>query len=462
MLARISIYQKLVDYLLLWKRRVEVDSAVFYILLAKVWGIPSAVVTMLLLARCLSPDDQGYYYTFGSILGLSIFFELGFFLVILNVTSNEYSQLTIGEDKRLFGNTESLSRLVSLGRLCFKWYAVAGILFILSVVPAGYIFFSQKVYANVVWQIPWFCVVVLSGLNFLASPFLTILEGCNQVAAINRVRLYQGVCGSLILWGVLLLDGKLWSLVISGGVSLLFNCYVIFVKYKPFFEAFLMPPSGARINWRTEVWPMQWRISLSGLVNYFVFSLFNPLMFHYFGPVVAGQMGMTRSVVGAVQGVGMAWVSAKTPLYGILVGKKDYSALDRLWFKVSLISVIVVTIGAAFSWSFIVALNQFGAHLAGRFLDPISTGLFLLTVPMTLVSQSQAAYLRAHVQEPIVFMSVSLCLLSGVLVWQFGKRFGPIGAAAANLAVWTLVLIWMTHIWRSCRREWHKEGANAT
>jgi len=41
---------------------------------------------------------------------------------------------------------------------------------------------------------------------------------------------------------------------------------------KPFFA----PPVGKVIRWRTEVWPLQWRLALGGVFSYFAYFLFSP------------------------------------------------------------------------------------------------------------------------------------------------------------------------------------------
>ena len=83
-------------------------------------------------------------------------------------------------------------------------------------------------------------------------------------------------------------------------------------------------------------------------------------------------------------------------------------------------------------------------------------GLFLIAVTLMQISQSQTAYLRAHKREPIAVTSVTDSLLTGILVWLTGSRFGPIGAVISYIAVMPLVVIWETYIWLQCPTIWHK------
>lgn len=434
----------------------EVDRAVFFALLTRAWQVAAAPVTILLIAHHFTPEVQGFYYTFASLLALQSFVELGFYIVIINVASHEWSRLRINQCGLIEGDQDALSRLVSLGRLIFKWYAAASIFFIIIVSIVGYIFFSQSSYSGVQWQGPWLSVVALTGLLLWTLPFNSLLEGCNQVAAINLFRFIQVIFGSLMLWLALSLNWGLWAAVAMASARLMCDMYLLLVHYRRFFRPFFNCPAGARMSWKTEIWPMQWRLGLSGMVNYFAFSLFNPVMFYYHGAAVAGRMGMTWQIVGALITVGMAWVTTKVPRFGILIAQKDYKTLDRFWLRTSLISLSVVSAGALVLWIIVYGLNMFHFTLAQRLLSPLPAGVFLLSCILMQISQCQTAYLRAHKQEPIVVMSVTSSLLIGLLVWLLGSRFGAIGAAWGYLGVMGVGVIWETKIWFRCRAEWHR------
>lgn len=434
----------------------EVDRAVFFALLTRAWQVAAGAVTILFIAHFFSPEVQGFFYTFASLLALQSFVELGFYIVIINVASHEWSRLKINPSGYVVGDSDSLSRLISLGRLIFRWYAAASVIFIIGVSIVGYIFFSQSSYPGVQWQGPWLTVVVLTGLLLWTLPFNSLLEGCNQVTTINLFRFIQALIGSIMLWLTLALHWGLWAAVAMAGARLTCDLYLLLIHYRRFFEPFFKYPTGLRISWKTEIWPMQWRLGLSGIVNYFVFSLFNPVMFHYHGAAVAGRMGMTWQIVGALQAVGMAWVTTKVPRFGMLIAQKDYKTLDRFWIRTSLVSISVVCSGAVVLWFLLYGLNMFHFTLAQRLLSPLPAGVFLLSCILMQISQCQTAYLRAHKQEPIVVMSVTSSLLIGLLVWLLGSRFGAIGAAWGYLGVMGVGVIWETKIWVRCRAEWHR------
>jgi O-antigen/teichoic acid export membrane protein len=437
----------------LWQR-AEVDRAVVFVLLTRGWQLLTGPITLLLVAQYFTPEVQGFYYTFASLLALQSFVELGFHLVIINVTSHEWAFLGLDETGRLTGDQGARSRLISLGRLIFKWYAVASLVFIIAVSLIGYLFFAQTPHPGINWQVPWLALVLLTGLLLWTLPFNSLLEGCNQVAKVNQFRFIQVVLGILALWLTIILGGGLWAAVAMAAVKLLSDLYLLLIQYRRFFEPFFKLPLSSGMHWQTEIWPMQWRLALSGMVNYFAYSLFNPVMFYYYSPAVAGQMGMTWQLTQVLQQIALAWVYTKAPRFGILIAHRDYAELDRFWLRVSLVSLAIISAGAMVIWLLVYGLNFFQISLAQRLLPPLPTGLFLLAAVFFQVAQCQTAYLRAHKQEPIMVMSVVTSLMIGLLVWLLGSRFGPLGAAAGYLSTVLLIVIWETVIWVRCRAAW--------
>ena len=272
-----------------------------FTLFTKAWQAAAGAVSLLLIAQFFAPETQGFYYTFSSLLALQAFVELGLYVVIVNLTSHEWSKLSIDSAGRVIGDWVALSRLASLTRFIAKWYTGVSFLYILGVGVAGHVFFSQSKATDVVWQGPWWTVVALAAVQLWLMPILSVLEGCNQVVALNRFRLVQTILEASTMWLLLAAGAGLW--VAAGAQAIKVAATLLFVagRYGRFFSSLLAGQGRERVQWRLEIWPMQWRLALQGLVNYFMFSLFTPVMFHYHGPEVAGRMGMTLQIVGVVQ-----------------------------------------------------------------------------------------------------------------------------------------------------------------
>jgi O-antigen/teichoic acid export membrane protein len=290
---------------------------------------------------------------------------------------------------------------------------------------------------------------------FWALPFNALLEGCNQVAAVNYFRLTQTVASSLALWLALAAGLGLWAAVAAAAVSVVRDMYLLLVRYRGFFARFLHPPEDEHIRWRTDIWPMQWRLAVSGLFGYFAFSLFNPVLFHYHGPVLAGQMGMTLALATALQGIATAWIQPRIPRFGMLIARKEYAELDALFFRTSAVALAIFACSATLLWAGVAWVHAAGHPFGSRILPPLATAMLFITTALVQVSVCLSVYLRAHKREPLVLLSVFFGASVGTLVWAFGSRYGGTGATCGYLVAVTLSVTWQVQIWRRCRAEWH-------
>lgn len=433
---------------------IMVDRAVLFSILAKIWGLGTGPVTALLIAWHFTPEVQGYYYTFGNILALQVFVELGLGVVLVQFTSHEWSRLRFDPAGRIVGDEEALSRLISIARVGSKWYQAGGVLVALGLSLGGYLFFSASPSHGVSWFWAWLCLCGLAGLNICLVPVWSLLEGCNQVSQLYTFRFVQSLCYTLTIWMVIRSGGGLWTAPVALLVSL--SCAAIFLwtRYRPFLTTLLLShPSGPRISWSRDLLPMQWRIALSWASGYFVFSIFTPVLFWYHGPVVAGQMGMTWSLVNAMQ-IAVSWLAPRVPQFGILVAQRKYDELDRLLWR---LTYIIVTIGvtAGFSiWLFVYVLYDYGFHLATRLLPPLPTALFLMAQLLMIFSMPFSVYMRAHKTEPIVHLSVIGGVLNGISAFTLGKYYGANGMALGYLLISVMIIPLVLLIWRRRRAEW--------
>lgn len=430
------------------------DQAVVYTLLSKGMQSISGVVTLLLIATQFSPEIQGYYYTFSSLLALQSFVELGLYVVIVSRASHEWGKLRIDEVGNVIGDPSSISRLASLVRFIAKWYAVVSTIFVLGAGYLGYIFLDQTP-SNISWRTQWWTVVSFAAVQLWLMPILSLLEGCNQVVALNRFRFMQAMLEAIVVWVLITAGVGLWVAVGSLAVKVAAILLFLAIKYYQFFQSLFSHPKLQKISWRDEIWPMQWRIGAQGLVNYFALSLYTPVMFHYHGAKIAGQMGMTLQVIGVIQALGIAWIQTKVPQFGMLISTRKYSQLDKVWWQASKRTLFFTFAGSIVFFGLMQILNNYGVGLVSRMVDALPMILFLVAFALAQIPNCQVAYLRAHAREPFLLVGTVGGLLIGGLVYVLGSRFGPTGAAAGYLVVICLFTIpFSTFIWFRRRAEW--------
>jgi len=440
-------------------RRMEIDRAVLYAILARTWGFAAGPVSALLIAANFTPTTQGFYYTFGSMLALQTFAELGIGFAITQFASHEWANLRIGENRPIQGDLNSLSRLRSLAQIAFKWYSIAAVIVIVGLSIGGYILFSQSPTQNVSWKLPWISLCALTGINLFAIAVWSLLEGCNQVVNVYFYRFFQGLLGNLAAWSAILLGADLWTASIMTLVGLIYAWLFLRRNYWEFFKSLLLiKAQGPRLSWLTNILPFQWRIALSWVSGFFAFSLFTPVLFHYHGPVIAGQMGMTWSLYGTLTSVGSAWVSPRVPQFGMMVAQKRYAEMDQLFWRLTIIVTCITILVAMAIWLLVCGLNYYDSFLARRLLPPLPTALFLITAIIHTASIPMSTYLRAHKKEPLLFLSVFLGCLVGLSTWLLGKHYAAFGMAVGYLVIYAMIFPMIVFVWQRCRRGWHNSN----
>ncbi len=361
-------------------KRLELDATTSAAMAARIWQTCAGPLTMLLMVFCFTDQERGLYWAFLSTLGIQVFAELGFQWVILNVASHEWSQLAIDREGRPIGNERALARLASLSRLVLVWYATASIILVPLIWSIGYHIYSQK--ANVdQWLAPWTVLSLLSGMLLTVSACVSVLEGCNQVAAIQRVRLGQVISGNFVVWFLMLQGAGLWVAVAATGVQLVWELCLVGIVYRRFWKELLKIPliSQNRISWRTEIWPLQWNIAIQSISHYFAYQAIVLVMFHR-STVLGGQMGMTWQILNASLMIAATWLQVRAPYWGTLVAKREFTELDKRFRRVAIISsaVLIIVLGL-FSLT-VIAANalpmEFAQKIADGFLPSLSVAIF--------------------------------------------------------------------------------------
>jgi O-antigen/teichoic acid export membrane protein len=418
-------------------------------------------VTAILIATSFSPEIQGYYYTFSTLLALQIFLQLGLGTVVSQFASHEWAKLGLNESGMIAGDRESLSRLSSIAGIAFKWYWITGILVFIGVGMGGYFFFSTSpANPGITWILPWFFLCLMEGVSICLVPIWSLLEGCNQVSRLYTFRFFQGFVTSITIWICMICGAKLWTAGISVIVYVISSLFFLRHHYWNYIKTLLFSEkTEPRIDWRVDMLPMQWRIALSWMSGYFIFSLFVPVLFKYHGPLLAGQMGMTWSLVAVLGAVSSAWLSPKAPVFGMLIAQGDYGELDRQFWKTTKIVICISAIMAFMIWLAVVAVNNFDIKVVHKFshrlLPPLPTGLFLAAQLLYITSTPFATYLRAHKKEPLMVFSLIYAVLVGASTFLLGRYYSVVGMALGYLVVNVLLMPSVYFIWKRCRIEWH-------
>jgi hypothetical protein len=441
------------------KNIVGIDRAIGFTVLARGWSVLSGALTVVLIARFLSPPEQGYYYTFASLVSLQVVFELGFSFVILQLAAHESSELRIHATGEITGNEVAHSRLASILQKAIRWYSAAAVLMAAVLLAVGLHFFSTHGQSSgpVAWKLPWLCLVIAAIFTFQMDPVFSFLEGCGFVAQVARMRLTQAIAGTTLAWLTLTLHHGLFApaAVVTGQAV---AGFAFLVSKRRLLLPLLRRSTGDHVvGWRTEIWPFQWPIAVSFFCSYAIGQLFNPVLFAYRGPVEAGRMGMSLTMANALGTVAFAWINTKASPFGSMIARRDFVTLDRVFYRALLQSGSLL-LGADISLLVaLVLIEQRFPHLALRILPIPVFALLIVTIFLNHLLFSEAIYLRAHKREPFLVLSILTASLVAVSTFMTGRLWGATGVTIGFFITGVFSLAGGTYIFLTRRRMWHRQ-----
>lgn len=437
-----------------------VNKSIVYTIGARVIQAIGGVFILYFVAKYLSVVEQGYYYTFGSILALQVFFELGLSGVLSQYAAHEVAHLSWKEGA-FEGSDYHIKRLSSLLRFSFKWFSAMAIILFVALLICGFLFFGVYTVVNshVGWKYPWVLLVFTSSLNLLVTPVLSYFEGLGKILEVARLRFFQQFFSIICVWSVLTMGGGLFATGVATLTTFVIALFWLlserqYILLKSIWRKF---DSSTIIDWKTEILPYQWKIALSWISGYLSFQIFNPVLFAVEGSVIAGKMGMTLAVLSGVTSLALSWINTKIPYLSSLIALKKYDILNSIFSRtlkqgcfICLFALIVFIGGLKI-------LNIFDVNWGIRFLS------FDLVILLSLVTFSNiivfflAVYLRCFKKEPYLYMSLVMGISTTLSTVFLGHWCGIYGIVVGYFCLSLFMYLpWSIVVFINKKNEWCK------
>lgn len=436
-----------------------IDKAIFYSIGLRAWQLFTGPLTLFFIAKYFTPAQQGFYYTFGSILTMQMFFEMGLSFVIIQFTSHEFAGLRWKKMGAVSG--QNITRFKALLAKSFFWYAVISILFFLIIAPWGNYFFGLKAHdLSFEWRTPWNLLVLLTTLNLLLTPLLAIIEGSGRVQEIYRLRFTQNIFGTALAWLIIVSGGGLYNALAVAFTNAAISFFWLYTRNKALlriassWRTFKKLKTSTSFSWSTEVWPMQWRIAISWVASYFIYQISVPIIFYYHGSTMAGQLGMTLTITSMITVMGQAWLNAKTPIFGRLVATQNWPELDQLFYKIVFQSTAFILLTCLGLIAFTFVFRNF--IIVHRLLSLSQITLLAASAIFNHLINCFGQYLRSHKREPFMVPAIISAFLFGSTGWYFGKQYSINGLIITFLL---LNILWgfpaAIFLWLKAKKDWH-------
>jgi O-antigen/teichoic acid export membrane protein len=442
-----------------WNRVIEINQQhrdLFFTLLNQLWRLISGPVMLLLIPLFLSPEQQGYWYLFGSLSALSIFADLGFSNIILQFSAHEFAYLHFLDNGLLAGEEINLQRLGSFFRFVIKWISsICAVVFPVIYIIGIVFFIRDKIL--LVYLLPWSLYAVGSLINFFNNSILSFIEGLNRIESIQKVRFGVAIIHTVVIAMALASGCNIYALALGTLLSTSSIFISIFGRFRKLLVQLLNVSRGFKYSWKKEILPLFVRYALSFASGYFIFQIYTPLMHYFHGPVYSGKVGITLALVMAIFNMSNIWMYTITPKMNMLISQKLWSNLDSLFKKRLLLSLgtyILISIGL---FCFIALFGKYWTipKIIVRFLPATSLILLLVCYFLQVLINAWALYLRGHKQEPYMVPSVVSAIWIAITTYLAGRFMHPVWFFLGFLTgyVWGMPLDYI--IYRICKRKWH-------
>ncbi len=436
------------------KHFLGIDRAIGVTSATQLMRFVTGPITMLLIIKYLTPTDQGFYYAFAGVAGIQVFLEAGFAVSIAQFTAKEFAGLRFTKSGFLTGKSENLSRLRSIYQKAFRYYLAMAVVLTLGIGIGGYVFFSSRPSDGVHWQLPWIVVAVCMGFQFLLTPLWAVLEGCNRVADVAIYYFWMTLIGFTASALGFVITQSLDVVIFTSVASLLTGYAYIFGKWLKLRSQVRRPfRKHQQVAWFKEIWGFQWRIAGTWTGRYFLEAGIPAIAFQFFGPIVAGQAGMSFQLSKMAASIASSWTVTKIPFWGQLVAQDKRRELDASWGSAARMHLIVSFTGQASVLLALVLFTHFLPQYADRVFTPLtfaglSIGWFLYS--FWLISMH---YVRAHRLEPFVWAHWLLAV-SFLFLLAAGKgTWGPAALTYSFAIVHVPVALWSLMVMKKIQRQ---------
>lgn len=414
-----------------------------------------------LITTRLTPVEQGYYYTFVSLVALQVFVEMGMTGVIVQSIAHEIAHLKLQESSEgaiWDGPIKNKERLASVMRFGIWWFSIAGIIAALLLSFGGYLFLKAAGHQQstvVGWSEPWLALSAFTGVSIWMTGALSALEGFDLIGKATMIRLIGSLVGLLGLIGALILHAGLWAPVVNIGLIVILNI-ILSTPYllKPV-QATLREKSDSDYRWKKEIWPFQWRIALSWMSGWFIFQAMTPAIMKFEGPAAAGRFGLALQLVNGVQALSSVWIQIRLPAWGMMIAKKSWKELDHDFYRNVGISIGMSLLGSLLLILGIGIVDISDLPIKHRLPQVIVLSTLLISAILNQWVIGIAGYLRAHKEEPFLITSIIFGLLMLLIIntKSLATEINlSISFTIINIIIGAILGTW---IWVHSKNIWH-------
>lgn len=438
-------------------RLAQADRAATLNTAQTLWRVASAPLSLTITATHLNPATQGYFYIFFNILALQSVLEAGVGFNQLKHLSLTQSAISVSQGS-LHIDAMAKSDLLDRMSIANFWLVLVVAFLFSAILPAGLIFMqsSDHAAAAVDWRTPWVLLVFSNALGLLLQPFSTVLEASGERTYVYKVRFFSAIACSIVSWSALIAGLELYSLFLSGVTGCVLGLIFFAGRMR---RSLVLVYDFRRVSLAAlrRFWGEQWRITTTWTLGYFYWNALPLMFFKVLGPVVAGQYGMTSSVLTSIGQIASASYSARVAQFGAWIGSgRKAEALDVFEHVVRISAGMYVAgvLGLAGCWWLFPSFPPFT-----RLLDPVDYAVLAVYSFLTFLITAWATFSRLCRNEPFLYFSLATNIVFPAVIALVGYLSLSVTFTLSFLLLLQFVFLpWARHIYR-VDASWAKSGS---
>jgi len=397
-------------------------------------------ITAILVTIFLSPEEQGYFFTMGSLLSSYTLLDLGLSSLLIQVSARYFSGLEWGKNGEVSPANIQKSNFLALVHWTVRWYTFAGFA-TLILAPIGYAYFYfAKTTDHVAWQLPWAAIVLSIAISMPGIGFLAILEGTGRIKATYALRIAHYILGALMAWTLLLSGKGLFAQAMAPVAIAVVVFYWVKTQYGLLIKACLHEESS--FSWKRDLWPQHKRVAITWFSNYLFLHIPTPVVFYFVGAKAAGQMGLSMTVANVLGAISMSWVTAITPRLTTLVAQGKLVEGRALFRRGLLIALLLLLLGSIFFVG--LAMLVQGNNFAVRILSPSHLALLFLVFIGFHTLNALSIYFRAFKQEPFAVPNLLTTVTIFIGSCLMAQNYGVTGVIGIMASAYLILSIYVT------------------
>jgi O-antigen/teichoic acid export membrane protein len=148
-----------------------------------------------------------------------------------------------------------------------------------------------------------------------------------------------------------------------------------------------------------------------------------PIIFYFKGPIEAGRMGVTFSIIMTISFFSQSWLISKTPIFGYMAANKKNKELNSSFRKLVMDVTKIYLILAILFLIFIILINSSNLNISERFLGSLPSLCLIIAFLFSTLAACCNEYNRIHKSESLSHINVLSGFLTLLFILIYAKEY---------------------------------------